>query len=64
MRQQVSLPCQLPERTTFWVSPKMRRPIFFTGTNRRESAGLFFKTRLAAPIHECSNRALVVAAGN
>ena len=64
MRQQVSLPCQLPERTTSCVSPKTRRPTFFNGTKRRESAGLSFNARLAAPIHECSSRAFAVSAGN
>src|SRR5436190_23167977 len=64
IRQQVSLPCQLPERTTLCVSPKTRRPIFFTGTKARESVGRFFNQRLAAPIKECSRRAFVVPAGN
>jgi len=64
MRQQVSLPCQLPERTTFCVSPKNRRPSFFTGTNRRESSGRPLTMRLARPIHECSSLAFAVEAGN
>jgi len=64
MRQQVSLPCQLPERTTFCVSPKMRRPTFFMGTNKREAVGRPLSQRLAVPIQERSSRDFVVAAGN
>src|SRR5437660_9233782 len=64
IRQQVSFPCQLPERTTFCVPPKISRAIFFTGTKGRASAGRLLIQRLAAPIHECSSRDLVVAAEN
>src|SRR5882762_5786755 len=64
IRQQVSFPCQLPERTTFSVSPKIQRPTFLIGTKGRAREGRLLIQRLAAPIQECSSRDLAVRTGN